>query len=136
LQLAVHLILDNYATHKTPAVRRWLARHPRFHVHFTPTYASWINLVESWFAVLTNRRLRRGNFTSSRQLEAVVTAVSPSTTCCTTCFVSRAGAEPTVGRTSSCATRKASGAFLVFSRQAELDLGAWLLAQTMPYHSA
>jgi len=61
--LDVHLILDNYATHKTPQVRRWLARHARFHVHYTPTYASWINLVESWFAVLTNRRLRRGSFT-------------------------------------------------------------------------
>jgi transposase len=72
--LDVHLILDNYATHKTPAVRRWLARHPRFHVHYTPTYASWINLVESWFAVLTNRRLRRGSFTSTRHLEAAVTA--------------------------------------------------------------
>jgi transposase len=72
--LDVHLILDNYATHKTPAVRRCLARHPRFHVHDTPTYASWINLVESWFAVLTNRRLRRGSFTSTRQLEAAVTA--------------------------------------------------------------
>jgi transposase len=72
--LAVHLILDNYATHKTAAVRRWLARHPRFHVHYTPTYASWINLVESWFAVLTNRRLRRGSFTSTRQLEAAVKA--------------------------------------------------------------
>mgnify|MGYP001156541129 CR=1 FL=1 len=72
--LDVHLILDNYATHKTPVVRRWLARHPRFHVHYTPTYASWINLVESWFAVLTNRRLRRGSFTSTRQLEAAVAA--------------------------------------------------------------
>lgn len=72
--LDVHLILDNYATHKTPAVRRWLARRQRFHVHYTPTYASWINLVESWFATLTNRRLRRGSFTSTRQLEAAVTA--------------------------------------------------------------
>lgn len=72
--LDVHLILDNYATHKTPQVRRWLARHARFHVHYTPAYASWINLVESWFAVLTNRRLRRGSFTSTRQLEAAVTA--------------------------------------------------------------
>lgn len=70
--LDVHLILDNYSTHKTPAVRRWLARHPRFHVHYTPTYSSWINLVESWFATLTNRRLRRGSFTSTRQLEQAV----------------------------------------------------------------
>jgi transposase len=71
-KLDVHLILDNYSTHKTPAVRKWLARHPRFHVHFTPTYSSWINLVESWFAVLTNRRVRRGSFRSTRQLEQAV----------------------------------------------------------------
>jgi len=71
-KLDVHLILDNYSTHKTPAVRKWLARRPRFHVHFTPTYASWINLVECWFAVLTNRRIRRGSFRSTRQLETAV----------------------------------------------------------------
>ena len=70
--LDVHLILDNYGTHKTPKVRGWLARHPRFHVHYTPTYASWINLVESWFAVLTNRRIRRDSFRSTKQLEAAV----------------------------------------------------------------
>lgn len=69
MTLDVHLILDNYSTHKTPLVRRWIARHPRFHVHFTPTYSSWINLVESWFAILTNRRLRRSSFRSTRQLE-------------------------------------------------------------------
>lgn len=72
MTLDVHLILDNYSTHKTLSVRRWLARHPRFHVHFTPTYSSWINLVESWFAVLTNRRLRRSSFRSTRQLEREV----------------------------------------------------------------
>jgi transposase len=70
--LDVHLILDNYGTHKTEAVRRWFARHPRFHVHYTPTYSSWINLVESWFSVLSNRRIRRGSFRSTRQLEAAV----------------------------------------------------------------
>ena len=52
----IHLILDNYGTHKTPPVRAWLARHPRFHVHFTPTSASWLNLVERWFAMLTENR--------------------------------------------------------------------------------
>lgn len=72
MTLDVHLILDNYSTHKTPLVRRWIARHPRFHVHFTPTYSSWINLVESWFAILTNRRLRRSSFRSTRQLEREV----------------------------------------------------------------
>jgi transposase len=52
----VHLILDNYGTHKTAMIRNWLARRPRFHLHFTPTYGSWINLVERWFAELTNKR--------------------------------------------------------------------------------
>jgi transposase len=60
-ELDLHLILDNYAAHKTEAVKRWLARHPRFHVHFTPTSASWINAVESLFATLTKRRLKRGS---------------------------------------------------------------------------
>ena len=58
--LDIHLILDNYSTHKSPRTRRWLARHPRFHLHFTPTYSSWLNLVERWFAELTTRQLRRG----------------------------------------------------------------------------
>jgi transposase len=72
--LDIHLIIDNYATHKTKTVRRWFARHPRFHVHFTPTYASWINLVESWFAALTSRELKRSSHRSTRQLEAAVRA--------------------------------------------------------------
>lgn len=70
--LAVHLILDNYGTHKTPLIHRWLARHPRVHVHFTPTGASWINLVERWFAALTERQLRRGVHRSTRELEAAI----------------------------------------------------------------
>ncbi|MGH7735496.1 MAG: IS630 family transposase, partial [Gemmatimonadales bacterium] len=57
-ELAVHLILDNYATHKTPAIKRWLLRHPRFHLHFTPTGASWLNLVERWFAELTTKKIK------------------------------------------------------------------------------
>ncbi|MEU3660970.1 IS630 family transposase [Streptomyces sp. NPDC032940] len=57
--LDLHLVLDNYATHKTEAVKKWLLRHPRFHLHFTPTSASWLNLVERWFAELTSRKLRR-----------------------------------------------------------------------------
>ena len=69
-ELAVHLILDNYATHKTPAVRRWLVAHPRFVLHFTPTGASWLNLVERWFAELTARKLRRGAHRSVRELNA------------------------------------------------------------------
>jgi len=70
--LDVHLILDNYGTHKTPRIHRWLARHPRFHVHFTPTGASWVNLVERWFAALTEKQLRRGVHRSTRELEAAI----------------------------------------------------------------
>jgi transposase len=68
-ELDVHLICDNYATHKTPAVAKWLAAHPRFHMHFTPTYSSWLNQVERWFALLTDKRLRRGTHTSVAALE-------------------------------------------------------------------
>ncbi len=62
--LAVHLILDNYATHTHPDARNWLRRHQRFHLHFTPTSSSWLNLVERWFRELTDKALRRGSFNS------------------------------------------------------------------------
>ena len=68
--LDVHIIMDNYATHKTAAIKAWLARRPHYHAHFTPTSASWINQVERWFAELTRKKLRRGVHTSTRQLEA------------------------------------------------------------------
>ncbi len=67
-----HLILDNYGTHKAPRIRRWLAQHPHFHLHFTPTGASWINLVERWFAMLTEKQIRRGIHRSTRELEAAI----------------------------------------------------------------
>jgi transposase len=70
--LDVHLILDNYGTHKTPLIHRWLLRHPRFHLHFTPTGASWLNLVERWFAGLTEKQIRRGSHRSKRQLIAAI----------------------------------------------------------------
>jgi transposase len=70
--LAVHVIVDNNATHKTPTIQRWLLRHPRFTLHFTPTYSSWLNLVERWFAELTNRWLRRGTHRSVRELVASI----------------------------------------------------------------
>jgi transposase len=73
-ELDLHLICDNYQTHKTPAVQRFLLAHPRFHMHFTPTYSSWLNLVERWFAELTNRKLRRSSHRSVKELEADVTA--------------------------------------------------------------
>jgi transposase len=66
--LDVHLVLDNYQTHKTPTIKRWLAAHPRFHLHFTPTSGSWLNLVERWFGELTSRMLRRGAHSSVREL--------------------------------------------------------------------
>jgi transposase len=69
-ELEVHLILDNASTHKTPAINNWLAAHPRFVLHFTPTSSSWLNLVERWFAELTNKKLRRGAHRSVRQLNA------------------------------------------------------------------
>jgi transposase len=71
-ELDVHLIVDNYATHKTSIIRKWFAKRPRFHVHFTPTYGSWINLVERWFAELTNKRIRRGVFHSVKDLETAI----------------------------------------------------------------
>jgi transposase len=66
--MTLHLIADNYATHKHPQVKAWLARHPRFHLHFTPTYASWLNQVERWFALITRQAIRRGSFRTVRQL--------------------------------------------------------------------
>ena len=70
--LAVHLVLDNYGTHKTPAVQRWFGAHPRFELHFTPTSASWLNGVERFFAEITRRRIRRGTFTSVASLERAI----------------------------------------------------------------
>src|SRR5215472_2124732 len=70
--LDIHLILDNYATHKTPLIRRWLNKRPRFHLHFTPIGASWIHLVERWFALLTDKQIRRGAHRSTRALEAAI----------------------------------------------------------------
>ena len=70
--LDVHVVLDNSSTHKTPQIQRWLLRHPRFHVHFTPTYSSWLNLVERWFAELTTKWIKRGTHRSVRDLVASI----------------------------------------------------------------
>lgn len=72
--LDVHLVLDNAATHKTKIIQNWLVKRPRWHLHFTPTSASWLNMVEGWFALLTRRRLQRGVFTSTVDLEAAIQA--------------------------------------------------------------
>ena len=71
-ELDVHLIMDNYGTHKTALIRRWLAKRPRYHVHFTPTSASWLNLVERWFALLTEKQIRRGSHSDTKALEAAI----------------------------------------------------------------
>jgi hypothetical protein len=73
-ELDLHLILDNYATHKHPAVQQWLVRHPRFHLHFIPTSSSWLNLIERWFRELTTTRLHRGVFKSVADLIAAIEA--------------------------------------------------------------
>ena len=71
-ELDLHLIADNYSTHKHPKVKAWLARHPRFHMHFIPTSSSWLNMVERWFREITTKRIRRGSFRSVEQLEAAI----------------------------------------------------------------
>ena len=81
--LDVHLVVDNAATHKTKLVQDWLLKRPRWHLHFTPTSASWLNLVEAWFALLTRRRLQRGVFTSTDDLEAAIQV-----------YIEQANAEP------------------------------------------
>jgi transposase len=65
-------VLDHYGTHKTALIRKWFAKRPRFHLHFTPTYGSWIHLVERWFAEITNKRIRRGVFRSVKELEEAI----------------------------------------------------------------
>lgn len=86
-ELDLHLILDNYGTHKTPRVRRWLAAHPRFHLHFTPTGASWLNLVERWFALLSEKQIKRGAHRSTRALESAIRAYLDLTNHSSTPFV-------------------------------------------------
>lgn len=70
--LDVHLVLDNYATHKAPIIKAWLAKHPRYHVHFTPTHGSWLNQVERWFGLLTQRQIKRGSHKSVAALKAAI----------------------------------------------------------------
>ena len=71
-ELLIHLVIDNYATHKTPAVQRWLVAHPRFHLHFTPTKGSWLNQVERWFGLLSERKIKRGSHRSTLALEKAI----------------------------------------------------------------
>ena len=77
--LELHLILDNYGTHKSPMIHRWLLKHPRFNLHFIPTHSSWLNLVERWFGLLTQRQIKRGSHTSVNQLKSAITSYIEST---------------------------------------------------------
>ena len=72
-EMDVHIIADNYGTHKHPKVKVWLGKHPRFHMHFTPTASSWLNLVERWFREITDKRIRRGTFHNVKQLQQAIT---------------------------------------------------------------
>lgn len=78
-ELNVHLVLDNASTHKPPLIQRWLAKRPRYHLHFTSSSAPWLNLVEAWFSLLTARQLRRGVFRSAHALEHAIRAYIAST---------------------------------------------------------
>jgi transposase len=80
-QLDIHLVVDNYATHKHPKVQAWLARRPRWHIHFTPTYASWLNQVERFFALITQRAIRRGSFESTADLVKKNRSLHPHSQC-------------------------------------------------------
>jgi transposase len=71
-ELEIHLVLDNYGTHKTALVKHWLPSRPRYHLHFTPTHSSWLNQVERWFALLTQRQIKRGSHRSVHELEAAI----------------------------------------------------------------
>jgi transposase len=72
VKMDLHLIVDNYSTHKSPLVKRWLKKHPRFHLHFTPTSSSWLNLIERWFGEITRKRIRRGTFRSVKELISAI----------------------------------------------------------------
>src|SRR6266511_3785051 len=129
-ELDVHLICDNYGTHKTPAIKAWLDKHPRFHMHFTPTGSSWINQVERWFGFLTDQMIRRGAHKSVQALEADIRSwVATWNDCDDSPTPPRAGSDPS--------QRPAIGAFGLICRlvlggavwpagQAGSDLiGAW-----------
>lgn len=94
----VHVVLDNYGTHKTPKVIRWFARHPRYHLHFTPTSGSWMNQVERWFAGITAKRIRRGSFTSVPQLEKAIREYLDHTNANPKPFVWTANADLILGK--------------------------------------
>lgn len=97
-QLEVHLVLDNYATHKAPKVSAWFKKHPRYHLHFTPTSASWLNQVERWFGKITDRRIRRGAFKCVKDLEKAILAYIKTNNQTPQPFVWTASADMILGK--------------------------------------
>ena len=104
-ELDIHLVLNNYATHKHAKVRQWLAAHPRFHLHFTPTYASWLNQVERWFGLLSQRAIKRGSFRSVADLVRKIQAFIDSYNASATPFVWVATAQSIIGKVARIAMR-------------------------------
>ncbi len=100
--LDLHLILDNYSTHKHPNVKQWLVKHPRFHLHFIPTSSSWLNLVERWFRVLTDKAIRRGVFTSVSDLCGAILEFLDATNDNPKPFVWTASAESIIAKVTEC----------------------------------
>jgi len=102
LDLAIHLIVDNYGTHKHPRVQAWLKRHPRFRLHFTPTSCSWLNMIERWFAEITAKRIRRGSFSNVKELVAVIKQYIDSHNQNPKAFVWTASVETIMRKISKC----------------------------------
>jgi len=100
--LALHLIVDNYGAHKTAKVKEWLKAHPRFQLHFTPTGSSWLNLVESWFSQITQKRIRRGTFTSVKQLVVAINDYIQHYNSKPTLFRWTKGADMILGKVNRC----------------------------------
>ena len=100
--LALHLVVDNYGTHKHPKVKKWLQRHRRFHLHFTPTSSSWLNLIERWFAALTEKRLRRGSFFSVAELIQAIEEYLQETNCQPKSFIWTATVQKILEKINRC----------------------------------
>jgi putative transposase len=103
--LDVHIVVDNYTTHKHPKVKRWIAARPRFHVHFTPTYSSWLNQVEIWFNRITQQAIRRGTFSSVKDLIARIDIYVKSANANARPFVWTATAESILAKIERLCTR-------------------------------
>jgi len=98
----LHLIVDNYATHKHPQVKKWFKRHPRFHLHFTPTSSSWLNMVERWFREITDKRIRRGSFSNVPQLIAAIKEFLDNHNQTPKVFVWKASVEKILAKIAKC----------------------------------